>query len=224
MFIPHEQSDNTFLASAILPPDLRRVAVLPLAWEGSQIDLAQGAETLVPILLTELDKTKKFEVVSISREDLRSQTGRLSWTGAEILPTDFFDSLQRVYGCDAVLFSQLTTFRAYAPMVVGWRMKLVEAQTGKILWAVDKVFDAGQQPAVNQTPRPLAALWPFHDDTDDWRAENSPRQFGQFTIAQALSTLPNRKEMAKVSAPATDVPSGRQSDKKLSPLKKNYGN
>jgi len=53
---------------------------------------------------------------------------------AEILPPDFLDSLQRVYGCDAVLFCELSTFRAYAPLAVGWRMKLVDVRTRQILW------------------------------------------------------------------------------------------
>jgi hypothetical protein len=121
--------------------------VLPLARDESHVDLSSGCETLDPILQSELVKTKKFEVVAASPEMLRTLTGRLAWTGAEILPSDFFGSLQRAYGCDAVLFCQLTTFRAYAPLAVGWRMKLVDARTQKIIWAADEIFDAGE-PAV----------------------------------------------------------------------------
>ena len=224
-FLAYDQTDNTFKWSPDLPADLRRVAVLPLAWEGAQTDLSLGAETLGPFLLAELIKTKKFEVVNVSPHDLRSQTGRLSWTGEEILPADFFDSLQQAYGCDAVLFCQLTVFRAYVPLAVGWRMKLVEVRTGRILWAVDKVFDAEQGPALQQARRfHIAGFWAFHEPANDWRVENSPRQFGQYAIVQALSTLPNRKEMAKVSLPATDVPSRRQTDEKLPVSKKSYGN
>jgi hypothetical protein len=213
-FLPYEQSDNVFKASPDLPVDLRRVAVLPLAWEGSSSDLSQGCETLGPLLLAELIKTKKFEAVAVNPEDLRSQTGRFSWTGAEILPADFFDSLQRVYGCDAVLFCQLTVFRPYAPLAVGWRMKLVDARTGRIFWTVDKIFDAEQQTVLNQARHfHIAGQWILSDPSNDWLVENSPRQFGQFAIAQALCTLPNRKEMTKVSLPATDVPSKQPSNK-----------
>ena len=224
-FLAYDQTDNTFKMSLDLPADLRRVAVLPVAWEGSRADLSQGAETLQPELLAELIKTKKFEVVAISPQNLRNETGRPSWTGAEILPADFFDNLQRVYGCDAVLFCELSTFRAYAPLAIGWRMKLVDARTGQILWAVDKAFDA-EQPAVLKQARHyhFGGQWFRPDSSIDWKVENSPRQFGQYTINQALSTLPNRKEMTKVSVQATDVPSRRQSDKKLPTTKKSYGN
>ena len=224
-YLAYDQTDNTFKMSLDLPADLRRVAVLPVAWEGSQADLSQGAETLQPELLAELIKTKKFEVVAVSPQSLRNETGQPSWTGAEILPADFFDNLQRVYGCDAVLFCELSTFRAYAPLAIGWRMKLVDARTGQILWAVDKAFDA-EQPAVLKQARHyhFGGQWFSPDSSIDWKVENSPRQFGQYTINQALSTLPNRKEMTKVSTPATDVPSRRQSDKKLPTTKKSYGN
>ena len=224
-FLAYDQTDNAFKMSLDLPADLRRVAVLPIAWEGDQVDLSQGSETLGPMFLAELIKTKKFEVVSVDPEALRGLTGRSSWTGAEILPADFFDSLQRVYGCNAVLFSQLTTFRGYAPLAVGWRMKLVEARTGQILWAVDKVFDAEQRTVFNQARRfHRAGLWSLLNPSIDWQIENSPRQFGQFTIAEALSTMPNRKEMTKVSPPATDVPSRRQNNKNLPVLTRDYGN
>jgi TolB-like protein len=207
---PHDPSDNTFLASPYLPVDLRRVAVLPLAWEGSSTDLAQGSETLGPILLAELIKTKKFEVVAITSEALHHQTGRQSWTGAEVLPVNFLDFLQRVYGCDAVLFCQLTTFRAYPPLVVGWRLKLVDAHTGRILWAADKVFDEKQQKALNQTwHHYFAGLGIGQDSSDNWQIENSPRQFGEYAIVQILTTLPNRKETTKVSPMTADSPSKR---------------
>jgi hypothetical protein len=207
---PHDPSDNTFQASPNLPVDLRRVAVLPLAWEGSSTDLSQGGATLEPLLLAGLIQTKKFEVVAVTPEALHHQTGRPSWTGAESLPADFLDSLQRVYGCNAVLFCQLTTYRAYPPLAVGWRLKLVEARTGRILWAADKVFDEKPPTALNQTwHHYVAELGVGHDPADDWLIENSPRKFGEYTIGQVLSTLPNRKETPKVSRMSADIPSKR---------------
>src|ERR1700685_3670440 len=147
LFEQNSRPENVFSSSSILPADVKRVIELPLACEESRGDLSDGRESLDSILQTELIKTKKFELVSLNARLLKSFTGRSSWTGAEVLPDDFFDSLQRVYGCDAVLFCQLTVFRAYAPLAVGWRMKLVDVHTQKIIWAVDEVFDAGD-PAI----------------------------------------------------------------------------
>jgi hypothetical protein len=207
----HDRSDNTFQASPVLPDNLRRVVVLPLAWEGTSTDLSQGCEVLGPIILTELINTKRFEAVAVSPENLQHQTGRQSWTGAEILPADFLDSLKRVYGCDAVLFCQLTAFRPYAPLAVGWRMKLVEVRTGRILWAVDKVFDAKSAPAHNKASlSSIVEQW-FSTESSNkyWRIENSPRQFCRYTLVQIFSNLPNPKETTKVSSMTTDMPSRR---------------
>lgn len=185
--------DNIFAEPPVLPPELHRVAVLPLAAEGRDADLPDGCEALQPVLFDELVRTEKFEVVSVQPENLRASSGRAAWTGAEQLPEDFFDSLRREYGCDAVLFCELTVYHAYAPLAVGWRLKLVDVRTRKIIWAADEVFDAGQ-PAV---ARQAWQFWTNRDKTlakDEirWRLAASPRQFGSYTAAKLLSRLPAR--------------------------------
>jgi hypothetical protein len=185
--------DNIFLAAPQLPADLKRVAVLPLACDGRRTDLAAGRDSLGPILITELSKAKKFEVVEVSSEDLCRLTGRANWTGEEILPAGFLDSLKKEYGCDAVLFCQLTEFQAYPPLAVEWRLRLVTVRGQKTLWAGDEQFDAGK-PAVmagallyqRQEQRQL------DDDATEWLAMNSPQRFGQYSIARLLDTLPPR--------------------------------
>jgi hypothetical protein len=109
------------------------------------------------------------------------------------MPKEFLDSLRGNYGCDAVLFCQLTTFRPYEPLAVGWRMRLVNAQTGQTLWAVDELLDAGQLSVSKGAAhyRPLE-LRSSNNDDGDWRLRNSPRQFGQYAAAQVLATLPSR--------------------------------
>ena len=127
------------------------------------------------------------------------------------MPPDFFGSLQRVYGCDAVLFCELTTYHAYPPLLIGWRMKLVDVSTQKIIWAADVVFDAGD-PAVSQSAedyqkqqqgieKPVSLLnrmWTWIDRraqpaTDDqWTILNSPRYFGEFDATKLFETLPQR--------------------------------
>jgi hypothetical protein len=199
---PSDTLGNVFRASPVLPMDLRRVAVLPLSCENSSTALQEGCGTLQPVLRAALIKTRKFEVVSVKKEELRSLTGQLSWTGSETLPPDFLDSLQRVYGCDAVLFSELTMFHAYAPMTIGWRLKLVSVRTHQIIWAVDETFEAEQQN--NQgTPRYRALMrqiFPTVTGTEKaWINVNSPRQFGEFAAARLLATLPDRQESSKVS-------------------------
>lgn len=187
------QPDNVFLAAPKLPADVKRVAVLPLACDGQQTDLTAGCDALGPILAAELTKTKRFEVIQVSPEELWRLTGRADWTGEEVLPADFLNSLKKEYGCDAVLFCQLTEFRAYPPLAVGWRLKLVDISLQKTIWAGDEHFDAGQPAVIAAALRyQQQEQRQFGDDTTDWLAVTSPRWFGQYSVASLLDTLPAR--------------------------------
>ncbi len=205
-------SPNVYRASPQLPPELRRVVVLPLACDQFAGTVADGCRMLDPVLNAALVKTSRFEVVDATPEELRRCTGKMSWTGEEVLPADFFDGLRNVYGCDAVLFCQLTIFRPSAPLAVGWRLKLADAKTGKILWAADEIFDASnlevaksaQQFEKRDQPHHGFAFgvysffaWCISTPTrsaldDQWKVLHSPRYFGQFSAEQILQTLPQR--------------------------------
>jgi hypothetical protein len=203
--------DNVFVSSPILPASMKRVVVLPLAHEESQSELSGGCDMLYPVLQAELIKTKRFEVIAASPETIQGLSGHSSWTGAEVLPADFFGSLQRVYGCDAVLFCELSAFHAYPPLMVGWRMKLVDLSTQKTIWAADVLYDASdpvvtkcaqefekQQEGVEKPASLFKRMLTWLDrraepvSDQPWTVLNSPRYFAQFTASKLLQTLPQR--------------------------------
>ncbi len=185
--------DNVYLADARLPSDLKRVAVLPMACDDRQTDLASGRETLQPVLIAELIKTKKFEVIEVKPEELWRLTGCQVWTSWEELPAGFLEALQKEYGCDAVMFCELTEYHAYPPLAVGWRLKLVDVRHRNTIWSGDENFDAGK-PAVVLATRRYEHMdkWQIDSETADWLAMNSPSRFGQYSIANLLDTLPAR--------------------------------
>jgi hypothetical protein len=190
--VPVRHLENTFAAAAKLAPDFRRVAVLPVAAQTAVGDLAEGCAALTPALWEQLGKTGKFEVVAVDGDRLRQAAGRANWTGTETLPPDFFGYLRREYACDGVLFAELTTYRAYAPLAVGWRFKLVDVRSGQIIWAADEVFDAAR-PAIFRAAQRFeapAAVWPFR--RENWLAVNSPCRFGRYGAAILLDTMPER--------------------------------
>lgn len=206
-----ENSTNVFAASSVLPPDIKRVVMLPLACDESRMDLYDNCEKFGLVLQSELIKTERFEVVLANSETLRISTGKLSWTGAEALPENFFTSLNQVYDCDAVLFCQLTALHGYPPLAVGWRLKLVDSRTKKIIWAADEIFDASNpktakmaqkyQSHVQQTDEKAKtffklALTYANRETPEiggqWDILHSPRFFGRYAAAALLETLPKR--------------------------------
>lgn len=209
---PSGPAENVYIAAPTLPAGLKRVVVLPLANEERGSGLAAGGDILNPVLRAGLVKTGKFEVVAADPETLCNCTGSSQWTGEEALPANFFESLKGIYGCDAVLFCQLTQFRSMAPLAIGWRLKLVDVKTTKIIWAADEIFDAAnldvakaakkferdQQPHHNLAYNVYSFFaWCVNTPTrsaldEQWEVLNSPRYFGVFSIEQVLKTLPQR--------------------------------
>lgn len=186
-------SENVYQAKKTLPADMKRVVVLPLASESGLADLSAGCEMLGPVLESELVQVKRFEVVRAGPGLLRNRFGGWNWCGTEALPPDFLGWLGRTCGADAVLFCQLTEFHAYAPLAIGWRLKLVDVRTGEILWSTDEMFRA-DDPATAARARQFRQFQPpfLVDRGEKWLAVNSPRRFGRFSVATLLKTLPGR--------------------------------
>ncbi len=189
---PDYQPSNIFRQCDALPAELRRVAVLPLVTDSSQVEVVAGREALEPVLRTELLKAKKFEVVWVTPEALRHSTGRTAWSSQDKLPPDLFARLRDLTGCDGVLLCQLSRYHAYPPIIIGWNLKLINASNAQILWAADEIFD-GAEPLVSNAARRYELK---HDKsgptTDSPMILTSPRNFGHYTLWALLNTLPAR--------------------------------
>jgi hypothetical protein len=185
--------ENIYAESPALPKNIRRVVVLPLVCDENNAVMNDGRVSLEPVLVSELIKTKKFEVVTSDTGFLKNRAGRADWSSEEILSPDIFALLRENSACDAVLFARLTVFRAYPPLQIGWRLRLVNAETGRTIWAADEVFDGGE-PSVKDGARrhQLIAERDPSGAPNEWFIQNSPEKFGQYTVASLFSTLPAR--------------------------------
>ena len=185
------QPSNSYREEAALPAHIKRIAVLPLTTLVEEASAEFGRDALWPVLMNELGRARLFELVHVSPDELRLLTGRSHWSGEEKLPLNFFELLKDKLGVDAVLFSRLTQYRAYEPLAVGWRLKLMDAEEPRILWAVDEVFDA-RAPEVAAAARRYAQ---GHPDTsvslrDSQSVLLSPHRFGQFTVNAVVASFP----------------------------------
>lgn len=187
------QPQNIYAESAALPKNVRRVVVLPLVCDQNDEAMNDGRASLEPVLVSELIKTKKFEVVTSDGAFLKNRAGRADWTTEEVLPPDLFALLRENSACDAVLFARLTVFRAYPPLEIGWRLRLVDAETGHTIWAADEVFNGGESSVKSGARRhQLLAERDTAGAPEEWFVQNSPSKFGQYTAASLFSTLPAR--------------------------------
>lgn len=185
------QPDNFNRAARKLPADMRRVLVLPVTSDSSY-EQTESTALLYDILVEELSKSKKFEVIRLTPAELKMHTGKPAWRAEDALPPTLLDTLGKEFACNGVIFAHLTAYQSQAPLAIGWRLKLVDARDGTILWSVDEVFDAGR-------PDVVAGVKIFDrreqkSDTDDdhWLTLHSPRRFGRYAAASVLRLLPVR--------------------------------
>src|SRR6185295_5883563 len=95
-------------------------------------------------------------------------------------------------GVDGVLICRLTRYRAYEPLAIGWRVKLMDTDEPRIIWSVDEVFDSGE-PAVVNAARRFAQAHPEAAAVNDSHGIlRSPRRFAQYTASEVFRTLPGR--------------------------------
>lgn len=190
---PVYRPKNVYRGVEKLPRDLKRVAVLPLRVDKKDFATELAQPGLQKALLAELSKTGRFELVSVRPEQLRDWTGRAAWGSEEELPPDFLERLREELECEAVLFCQVTGYRAYPPLAIGWRLRLVDVDGARVWWAADEWFDAGDAAVANaarrhymeRAPKPLAMANPQE-------ILYSPLRFGTYTASALAATCPSR--------------------------------
>jgi hypothetical protein len=190
---PRYHPSNVYLRSPLLPPDIRRVALLPIAPSVQSEAFQAGIDNYQPLLESELDKAKRFDVVVVSPALLARLTGQPRWTGEEKLTADFFDKLHDETGCQAVFFAELTRYQPYQPLAVGWKLNLVADADKASLWSADEVFDAGNG-EVADSARDYEEKDVRYEGAlaDPDAILSSPSRFGQYTLHALLLTLPAR--------------------------------
>lgn len=191
---PEFQASNAYQGSGQLPRSLKRVAVLALAVQHEDEAQREAIRRIMePVLQAELFRAGRFEVIAVTAEQLRAWTGKAQWQASERLPLDFFERLRAETECDAVLFCELTTYRAYPPLALGWRLQLVAADGPQVWWAVDQFFDANEAEVANSARRyHLAHTSQPQALTDGREILYSPRHFGSYSASVVVATCPKR--------------------------------
>lgn len=185
---------EAYRAADRLPSGLRRVAVLPMTTGLDGPEWQAGLAALEPMLGVELAGSGRFEVVPVTPARLRQWTGRERWMAHEPLPDDLLAKVREETGCDAILFSHLTVYRAYPPQAQGWRLRLVGGEQGEaVWWATDHVFDAGDAVVAEAARRHRASRsGSLKGLTMGEEVLHTPRYFAEYALSEMLDTCPTR--------------------------------
>ena len=173
-----------------LPATLRRVVLLPVGGAvGVSIDSLASFD---PLMAAELQRTARFEVVTVGPEALVRLCDRPRVLSVDALPPGFLSSLVREYDAEAVMFVDVTALSPYPPVSIGLRAKLATAD-GTILWAFDTLFTTSDPAIANAARRHEKEQHPTGDAGDlSYTVLRSPARFADYAAAAAFATLPPR--------------------------------
>lgn len=196
---PFHQPTN-YSGEGQLPATLRRVVLLPVA--GGSVASAESAATLGSVLLAELQKQNRFEILVLTREECLARFQVEEISSAAALPADFMARLRREYAADGVIFVDLTVYQPYRPLAIGLRAKLVLAEgDARLLWTFDDVFSATDPKVANAARRHFLETDRRGVPADFTQAVlQSPSRFASYAASQMFTTLP------RVYAPPLTVP------------------
>lgn len=182
-----------------LPATLRRVVVLPVY--GGSVAPVESVAPLDAVFVAELEKRNRFEVVTLTRADCQEWFHVPEIASTAALPHDFVTVLQRRFGADAVLFVDVTVYRAYPPLALGVRAKLAMLGNVRLVWTFDNVFSTSE-PAVANSARHHFLNSNRRGVPADFTTSvlQSPTRFASYVAAETFATLP------PVFAPRPDQP------------------
>ena len=168
---------------------LRRVVLLPIA--GGSFAPPETVASFDPVFAAALQRQNRFEIVVLSREDCLRNFQARELSSAAALPRDFLASIRREFAADAVLFVDVTVFRAYRPLALGLRAKLATLDGTRIVWTFDDVFSA-DTPAVANSARHHVLVSDRGDVPADLSPAvlQSPVRFAGYAATAMFATLP----------------------------------
>jgi hypothetical protein len=175
-----------------LPPDLRRVVLLPMA--GGSVASSETTMALDPIFAAALQHEDRFEVVALSREECHRALGGAEFRSTSALPHGFLAQVRELFAADAVMFLDLTVLRSHRPLALGVRAKLATtADEVRLLWNFDDVFSADDPRVVNSARRHylISDDWMVPVDRSD-AVLQSPSRYAGYVAKATFSTLPLR--------------------------------
>lgn len=189
---PPPPPQNYFSQENVGAP-IRRVAMLPMYHASYPDDYLR---TLDATFEAELTKKALFEVAPVSRSEMEALFGRRQVESTESLPADALTKLRKQYGVEGVVFTDLTHFSPYKPVSMGVRTKLVDVSTGKIRWAFDYVFDAGNA-SIAEAAKRYQLLYSDQRQpiaTDGGSILLSPARFAKYVACETFASLTHDNE------------------------------
>lgn len=178
---------TNLFAVEVLPPELRRVAVLPVYSGGNQLLEKERFEHL---WTGELRRAGRFEILVLPSQTLLDIAGRDALAPNEPFPRELAEYLA-VRGVNGVLQLAVFEYSPYRPFVVGASARLFTLTDGSVLWQVDELFRSSEKRTI-VSAREYALLnrSSRFPENDSYAALRGPMLFSEFVLHTLVSSLP----------------------------------
>jgi hypothetical protein len=180
---------SNHFGEASLPARLHRLVLLPVA--GGTAASAESAAALDPIVVACLQHQNRFEVVQLTRDDCRRHFLSDELSSVMPLPANFMEVLRRDYEADAVIFVDVTVYKAYQPLEIGLRAKLAMIDDSHLVWTFDNLFSTEDPSVAASATKYLQNREPVMLPSDlSPVILESPSQFAGYVVTAMFATLP----------------------------------
>lgn len=113
-------------------------------------------------------------------------------------------SIRQQLKADAVLFGSLTRYDPFPHMLMSLHLKLVDLRNGKLLWAMEQVWDTSDKRLEQRMKRYYKDQVRSGYEPIDWELLiTSPRNFNRFVVYEVSQTLPDVNRYAR-SSPSSE--------------------
>ncbi len=159
------------------------------------------ADNMTSALLGAIQDRRLFHIDVIQPTDPVCRD--LPFDSTQAYSLEQFMKIREELQCDAVLFGSVTHFQTYPRMQIGIYVRLLDLKDGKLLWAVDHIWDTTDAQTEQRIKRFFADEMRSGYDPLQWRlAMMSPKAFQKFVAYEATETLPVRPSV--LAKPAND--------------------
>lgn len=174
---------------------VRRVAVLPTAtpeFQPSEVH-RETARLLHSILLDEIRSSAPFEAVPVFPDTHRLLEGADQLRVTAAIPPQVLKDIRQQTEADTVLFSSLTAYRPYPPILVGLKVSLVRIDDGAILWQFDDAWNAGDAPTLNDARRFFREKLGVETEPPPSPSMSSPSRFMRYSASVVVQMYQKAK-------------------------------
>ena len=147
------------------------------------------SKTMTEAMFRSIQDKRIFHADLVSKFDIQCQ--ELPLAGREALTISQLADIRQKLKCDAILFGKVSHFRPYPRMQVGLYLKLLDLKDGKLVWAIDHIWDTTDKSTAGRIRDFFDTEMRQGYEPAQWQMGlMSPGMFQKFVAYEVTNTFP----------------------------------